>query len=303
MKTKKIVIVQDLGLSQEQIKRLKKLGKTKFYHDTINSTKEWLRRCQNADIICSDFGGLQEGIYQLKDKFISLPFVNVGWIDKKKIKKNKVIVANSPGCNKEAVAEWIICMMLMLMRKFPKFIDNTKLDTSKFPEITKGLPGKNVAILGKGNVGTIVGKICQAMSMKVKYFTRGNNLLNSVKNAEVVINCLSSNPSTIGLLNKKFFNFLKNGSYFLSVTPPDVYDSKAMISALDKNLAGVADDCAKISVGDAKDPYFKRLAKHPKIIATPHIAFNTDVSAKVANDIMIANIEAHLKGKMINIYK
>jgi phosphoglycerate dehydrogenase-like enzyme len=54
-------------------------------------------------------------------------------------------------------------------------------------------------------------------------------------------------------------------------------------------------------VGDTYDPYFVRLSKHPKILATPHIAFNTVVSSCVGVGTMIDNIEAWQKGDPINL--
>lgn len=75
-----------------------------------------------------------------------------------------------------------------------------------------------------------------------------------------------------------------------------------MLEALDKNiLAGVAIDCGSIQVGKADDPFYIRLSKHSKILVTPHIAYNTDVTDRKGNRIMIDNIEAYLKGNPINL--
>ena len=50
-----------------------------------------------------------------------------------------------------------------------------------------------------------------------------------------------------------------------------------------------------------KDPYYKKLIKNPKVIATPHFSYHSDVSLRVSNDMMIDNIEAWIKGKPINV--
>jgi phosphoglycerate dehydrogenase-like enzyme len=146
-----------------------------------------------------------------------------------------------------------------------------------------------------------VGKICESLEMEVSYFKEGDNLLNSVKDADVIINTLSNNPTTQGLLDKKFFNSFKKGAYFVSVTSSQIYDIDALLSALDKNIASAAIDAGQIQVGDTDDPFYRRLLKHPRILATPHIAYNSDTTARVGNDMMIDNIEAYLAGKPTNL--
>ncbi len=40
---------------------------------------------------------------------------------------------------------------------------------------------------------------------------------------------------------------------------------------------------------------------HPKVLVTPHIAYNTDITDEVSNKMMIENIEAWLNKNPINI--
>ncbi|MFC2142952.1 NAD(P)-dependent oxidoreductase, partial [Candidatus Aenigmatarchaeota archaeon] len=205
-------------------------------------------------------------------------------------------------CNKVAVSEWIIAMILNLSRNLPKYIRNTNLPKGKFPDSEKGLKDKKITILGKGNIGSRVGKICESLEMNVSFFRRGDNLIDSVKDADVIVNVLSSNPTTQGLLDKKFFSSLKKGSYFITVTGSSICDIDVMIDALDKDiLAGVAHDSGGIQIGDVQDPFYKKLLAHPKILVTPHVSFNTDVTNRTGNDMMIDNVEAWLKGKPINL--
>src|SRR3989337_885345 len=118
---KKIVVTQNLDLSSDHIKRLKPFGELKIYNDLARSPEEWVKRVQGFDVICTGKFGLRQKINDLKNVFISLPFVDVGWVDKDKLKKNKVVVANCPGCNKDAVTEWIVAMMINLLRDLPKY--------------------------------------------------------------------------------------------------------------------------------------------------------------------------------------
>lgn len=296
----KIVVTQDLGLNKEERERLNKLGEVKYFEDLPKSPEEWVERCNGAEIICSGKFGLTQKYQELKNVYFSLPFVMTGFFDLEKLKERKIKVSNCPGCNKEAVSEWIIAMILNLLRDLPNWIN--KKESDKIPKETKGLFGKNIVILGSGNIGSRVGKICEELEMDVAYFRKGDNLINSIKDADIVVNTLGYNEGTVGFLNRDFFNSFKKGSYFITVTSSKVYDVEAMINALDSGvLAGVANDCGSIQVGDTYDPFYVRLANHPKILATPHIAYNTDTTDRKASKMMIDNIEAFIKNEPINL--
>lgn len=298
----KIIVTQELDLFPDQLERIHTLGEVTVYHDLAENYDAWLERVQGFDVICTGKFGLKQKIYDLKDVFISLPFVGTGWIDTQKTTANNVIISRSPGCNKDAVSEWIIMMMLALLRRLPHYMNVLDLPKGVMPPRDKGASHASVAILGAGHIGARVGKLCEALDMEVCYFRRGDDLRQAAKDADVVVNTLSLNPATERLLNTDFFSWLKSEAYFVSVTSSDIFDADALIAALDAGkLAGAAIDCGSIQVGDSDDPYYRRLAKHPKIIATPHIAYNTERTSRVSNDMMIDNVEAYLKGTPINV--
>lgn len=284
------------------MERLKSLGDVVFLQNKAVSKEESLKRLSDADIICAESEPIEDVVYDLKDKLISLPFVGVGWLDLKKLSDNNVKVANAPGCNKAAVSEWIIGMMIILSRKLLKYINIEELAESDAMEPISGLAGKKVTILGKGNIGSKVGKICETLDIKVTYFRRGDNLTESIQDADFVINCLANNQETKGILNKAFFESLKSNSFFVSITDTEIYDVDALIDAVESGrLAGIAIDPAGIGIFDAKGEVYLKLKQYSKIIVTPHIAFHTDMTTRVANNIMIDNVEAWVKNEPINL--
>ena len=233
----KIVVTQDLGLGSKDIAMLKQLGKVVIYNELSKTPEEWLERCKGADIILTGKFGLRtEKTYELKDVFFVLPFVGVGFLDKKRLKENNITVSYCPGCNKDAVSEWIVGMIINLLRDLLEMINNKNLPEGKIPKETLGLTNKKVTILGKGDIGSRVGKICKALDMEVDYFIRKDDLIRSVEGADVIVNTLSKNSSSENLLDEKFFNSLKKGSFFVSVTSPSIFDTDAMLDALDKNI-------------------------------------------------------------------
>lgn len=304
MNKPKIVVTSPMNFLPEQRKRLEKLGEVKIYDTLPKSPDEWMRRTEGFEIICSGKYGLTEKIYERKNVFYSLPFVAVGWIDKEKLKKAGNTVSYSPGCNSHAVSEWIISSILFLMRKFNRLVNTNKLtDKAGSPDYL-GLAEKKACVLGRGHIGSKVGKVLKSLGMGVSYFGRGDNLIQGVKNCDIVVNTLGSNETTKGLLDKKFFNSFSGKTFFVTVTSLKIYDSKAMLAVLKKGkLLGVADDCGSILPGDYNDLYYKKLSKNPKVIATPHISYQSDVSIRISNDMLIDNVEAWIKGKPINLFK
>ena len=111
-----IVVTDGIILLPEQTKRLESLGNLISYKEASKSKEETLERFKDADIICSETPPIEDVLYELKDKFISFPFVQMGGLKTDKLKENKMRISNAPGCNKTVVSEWIIAMMIMLAR-------------------------------------------------------------------------------------------------------------------------------------------------------------------------------------------
>ena len=299
---KKIVVTQLMEFTPEQAKRINKLGKVIEYKELAKNHEEWLDRIKDADVICTGKFGFKQKWRELHDTFVSLPFVGVGFLDPGVLKENNVIVSRSPGCNRHAVSEWIIAMILVMARRLDTYINVESLPADQLPANAFGLFEKNITILGKGFIGSRVGEIASALGMNVTYFKRDEDLGKSVENAEVIVNTLSSNSSTKNILDKEFFNSLKKNSYFVTVTSYEIFDQDALFKALDSGiLAGAAADCASAQVGSTDSPDYTVMKNHPKILATPHIAAFTDVAERIRNDMMIDNIEAWLNGKPQNV--
>jgi phosphoglycerate dehydrogenase-like enzyme len=298
---KTIVIPTKLDLYPDQKKRLESFGNVKFFQDSPITTSEWLKRCSGADIICSGKFGLTEKIYNLKNVFISLPFVDINWLNKNKLKKRNISISYAPGCNSESVVEWIMSMIIILLRDLYYFINKENINL-KFTPRKQGLKGKKVTILGKGNIGLRIGILCELFGMQVNYFTKANNLYEVCKQSDLIINCLSLNKSTINILDLIFFKNLKKGVYFISIAQMKTFNLRDLIYCINNGtISNAAIDIDSFENGDKLNNEDLILIKNSKIIATPHIAHKTDVNARIAYDMMIDNVEAWILGKPLNI--
>ncbi len=298
---KKIVITQPIGFSEEQLSELKTLGDVTAYDTICKDTGEWLERVKGADIICTINYGLDEGWRQLKDVYITYPFVTTAFWDFDLMRERNILASNSPGCNQIAVTEWIVAMLLNYSRRFPDYIKTTKID-GPIPPKTKSIYGKSVCIMGKGTIGSRAGKALEAPGMKVSYYARNDDLAEKVRDVDFIVDCLSLNPSTQNFYNEAFFQKVTDGAVFLTIGQNGTQDFDAILNALESGkIKHFITDNAKALIFDVNDDAYRRLLDYPNTIATPHVAAYSDNTLETASRMCLENIKAYLAGKPTNL--
>jgi phosphoglycerate dehydrogenase-like enzyme len=176
--------------------------------------------------------------------------------------------------------------------------------TTEQPEfqLHESLVGKKILIVGKGNIGTRIGMLCEVFDAKVDYFTRGDDLLSKSANADMIINCLNCNSSSKNLLNEKFFMSLKKGTYFVSFVRYYTYDIDGLIKAINAGVvAGAGIDCDPEQVFDTTNAFYKKALANPKILVTPHVAFSSQYASANGREFAVQNIENYLSGQPTRI--
>ena len=298
---KNIVITQPIGFSEDQLAELRTLGNVTVYDTISKTTDEWLERVKNADIICSNNYGLDDGWRELKNVYITYPFVTTAFLDVDVMRQNNILASNSPGCNQIAVTEWIVAMLLNYSRRFPDYISTTKID-GPIPPKTKSIYGKPVTVIGKGRIGTRAGKALEALGMQVKYYERGDDAAEKVKDADYIVDCLSLNPTSQNFYNAEFFAKAKDGVVFMAISPNGTQDLDSILVALESGKIGhfITDNAASLIFNIADETY-KKLINHPKITITPHVAAYSDNTLETASRMCLENIKAFLAGRPVNL--
>jgi phosphoglycerate dehydrogenase-like enzyme len=267
--------------------------------------------CGGGDGDCGDYG--TEGIYSARPgTVISHPFVNVAWVDKKRLAENNITLLNAPGCNRDAVAEWVLGCAMTLFREMGKSWNKRNVE----PRLarTRSLAGKSAAVLGKGAVGTRVGEVLMAMKMDVKYLERGGgrqSIYDVVRDVDLVVNCLSSKVENRNVLDADFFmQSMSPGCVFVSMTNPSIYDIDGLLNAiLSGRLRGAAIDVGNTYPGDVEQANYKKfidfLDIHPQfedsLLVTPQVAHYSDSSQRTSFDMAIENIRYAASGRLDEI--
>jgi D-3-phosphoglycerate dehydrogenase len=141
------------------------------------------------------------------------------------------------------------------------------------------LEGSTLGILGYGQIGRRLADLALALNMRVLVYDpyktvesraiEQHDLPEVLAESDFVVCLVVANDATENLMNAAAFAQMKRGTYFLNPSRGNLVDETALRAALDSgHLAGCA-----LDVGRAPDQMpIPDLARHPKVIATPHSA-------------------------------
>lgn len=301
-----IVVVEKIEMTNNQIKRLKKLGNVTFYDD-LPEPEEALKRLKRADIAIIDWADINPVLDKLqKLKFIELMSTAYNFIDIKKTKKMGIKIANIPEYATEAVAEHIFGLILSVIKKIPKTDKDTKNGIwNKTPFRGWELKNKILGIVGLGHIGIRISEIAQGFGMKVIAYDIKSKNIKKVEMVEIdklfrksdiiTINCYFSKKSK-NLITKKQFNLMKPTAIFIDASAPGITNMNDLAEILEKNkIYGAGIDV--LPENTKNHPLFK----FDNVVLTPHVAFNTKEAVEKRVDTAIDNIEAFIDGRPKNI--
>jgi len=247
-------------------------------------------------------------------KVIGRAGAGVDNIDVKAAGERGIVVLNTPGANAEAAGELAIAMMFALARDVARADASMKAgtwDKKSFAGIE--LFGKTLGLVGIGNVGGIVGKRALGLGMKVIAFdpfvsaeaARGMGFQSGsfeevLRSSDFISIHSPRTEQTKGLFNAKSLAQVKKGAFLVNCARGGIVVEKDLIAALDAGQVRGAG----VDVFEKEPPDDWALAKHPKVIATPHLGATTN-EAQVNVSVMIARqIGAYLtRGEIINAVK
>ena len=231
--------------------------------------------------------------------------IGVNQVDLKAATKNGVTVFNAPYSNTRSVAELVIGLSIMLIRRIPD--KNKAAHEGVWMKDAKGsfeLRGKTMGIIGYGNIGTQVSVLAEAIGMKVKFYDvetklpLGNaedakSLKELLSNSDIVTLHVPETASTKNLINKTNLKHFKKGCILINYARGEVVDLDALRKLIvDGHIGGAAIDVFPWEPEKNGDRFQSPLQDLPNVILTPHIGGSTeeaqenigeDVSVKLFN--------------------
>ncbi len=215
--------------------------------------------------------------------------IGVNQVDLGAATKKGVAVFNAPYSNTRSVAELIIGLCVMLIRKI---VDkNTAAHSGVWLKEASGsfeLRGKTLGIVGYGNIGSQVSNMAEAMGMQVLCYDvatklpHGNakqirELKELLKASDIVTLHVPSDSTTRNMINAETLKAMKKGSILINHSRGDVVDLDAVAKALKTGkLAGAAIDVFPEEPEKNGDAFATVLQGLPNVILTPHIGGSTE---------------------------
>ena len=224
-------------------------------------------------------------------------------IDLDYCKKKGVVVFNAPYSNTRSVVELAIGQIIMLMRNiFPRSVEIHNGQWNKTATNSREVRGKNLGIVGYGNIGKQLSVLAEALGMRVYYYdvedrqalgnaTKCSTLENLLNVSDVVSLHVDDSKSNKDFIGEREINQMRQGSILINLSRGFVVAIPALVAALKSGkLAGAAIDVFP-SEPRSNGPYETALQGLPNVILTPHIGGSTeeaqrDIADFVPNKLM-----------------
>ncbi|HDR1020792.1 TPA: 2-hydroxyacid dehydrogenase [Pasteurella multocida] len=292
-----------------------------FEHEWIEyehtSADQVIERMKDAEIaVTSKVVFSREVMQQLpKLKLIAITATGTNNVDLVAAKELGIAVKNVTGYSATTVPEHVLGLIYALKHSImswyrdqlsAKWADCKQFCYFDYP-ITD-VKGSTLGVIGKGCLGTEIGRLATALGMKVLYaehkgattcregYTPFEEVL---KQADIVTLHCPLTETTQNLINKETLSLMKKGAYLINTGRGPLVDEQALVDALDSgHLGGAAVDVLVKEPPQKDNPIIQAATRLPNLIVTPHIAWASDSAVTTLVNKVTQNIETFVKDEL-----
>jgi D-3-phosphoglycerate dehydrogenase len=242
-------------------------------------------------------------------KVVGRPGVGVDNVDLEAATRLGIMVMNSPMGNLVSTAELALALLFAVARNVAQAdaaMKAERWERKAFPGVE--LSGKRLGVVGFGRIGREVAARARALGMDIAAFDPF--VAPAVAEAQHVpmltLNELMETSDFITLhttltresrhlIGKQALARAKRGLRIVNAARGELIDEEALLAALEDGRVAAAG----LDVHAQEPPVDWRLAKHPRVVATPHVGAQTvEAQERVGTDIAI-QVRDFLKGGII----
>ena len=214
--------------------------------------------------------------------------IGTNQVDLNAATRRGIPVFNAPFSNTRSVAELVIAEAIILLRGVAE--KNALAHRGIWKKSASNsyeLRGKNLGIVGYGNIGTQLSILAESIGMKVYFYDRDNqlplgnatqitNLEELLTLSDVVTLHVPETAETHNMISAKQLQQMKAGSVLINASRGTVVDIDALCQALEsKHLLGAAIDVFPTEPRSNDEEFISPLRKFDNTILTPHIGGST----------------------------
>lgn len=225
-----------------------------------------------------------------KLKWLCVPSAGVDYLMKPDSFANPdCILTNSAGAYGVSIAEHIIAVSLMMMRRLTEFYLRSSSGEWDTPKLQKSLKNCRITVLGTGDIGCTFARraksfepssltgICRSGVCSEPVFDRIykiGDLDKVLPSTDLLVMSLPATSETENILSRERIDLLPEGAYIVNVGRGSAIDEDALADSLDSGrLGGAALDVFKTE----PLPSDSRLWHTKGLLITPHVAGNLTV--------------------------
>ena len=219
-------------------------------------------------------------------KIVARHGVGVDDVDLAEAARRGIIVTRAPGSNSQAVAEHPMALLLALAKDLPGLSAGVAAGGWRAADArVRDIAGMRLGLLGCGAIGRTVGGLAGMFGMVVAMFdphgadvpgiARVSTLPALLMASDVLSLHLPLLPTTRNIIGAAELALLPPGAFVINTARGGLVDEGALLGALEAgHVAGAGLDVFEDEPPRPDHP----LRRHPRVIATPHVAGVTDQS-------------------------
>lgn len=311
MDSEKPVILKPYGSSKWEKEAFAKIAEVR--DDKCSTEEELIKAIKDVDILIADVditvtGKVIHNAHNLKA--IVCSSIGVDFVDIGEATRKGVYVTNQPDFCVNAVAEYTLTMIFLLLRKIPLAEKQAREGRWQMRELLNcyEFKGKTLGIIGLGKIGKLVTEKAKALGAKVISYdpyvsevagerlgVKMMGLDPLLKNSDLVSIHTPLTDETRKLMGEAELKKMKKTAYLINVSRGAVVDERALYKALKYEwIAGAAVDVLEKEPPDIHNP----LLELENIIVTPHIAWNTTEAKKRVRQGVRKEVMRIMKGEV-----
>lgn len=310
-----ILVTNNYG--ENQLKIIRSELPPGFELITLNKfcKKELMEKVQGVDYLL--VGGripIDRGVLNCASslKMVQRTGVGIDNVDLEAIREKKIPLYINYGINSQSVAEHTILLILSVLRRLPEADSSIKKGIWLKHELGVGnieLYGKEVGLIGLGNIGIKVSQILRAIGAKIYYYKPTRLSVNEEKELNVFYKPKNSllkevdilslhcplNEKTKGLISKQELHMMKPGAVIINTSRGGLIDEKDLLNCLQSgHIAGAGLDVYSQEPLSENHP----LLKMNNVVLTPHLGGITKESFTKLMRKALQNIYLYEKGQL-----
>jgi len=272
-----------------------------------------LREVRDADIAFSSIlrGDLLAPATRLR--WIHSSAAGVGSLMSPELRARGIVVTNSRGLHANTIAEHVVGVTIMLLRKLHVAVRRQiegrwAQEEMSAPDASRSIRGATVGVVGLGAIGSAVAGAMAGLGAEVRAIRRRPNLPapegvawvggpdeldDLLRRADVVVLAAPQTAATRGLIGARELGLMRRDAFLVNVSRGKLVDERALVQALTNHtIAGAALDVFEHEPLSPASPLWRL----PNAIVTPHSSGFREDYWDAVTDLFCENLRRFERG-------